>query len=436
VQDEVVREAIGGIRAGVDALLKSGLSALSPLELTELFAELETERRRLEAVDHQFVAEVRERHLCGEYAAGSVPELLIDLLRLSPPEAKRRAVSARDLGPRHGMSGEPLEPIFPVVAAAEAAGEISSEHARTVMRIVDAIPVALQAEHQAAVEASLVEFARKMNPVTVAQLGQQIIAHLDPDGAEPRAEEQHRRRDFGLHKRADGSGTPYGYLTPEALAVWSAILDSLSAPQPESADGERDDRSAGQRRHDALLEAGRRLLRSGELPDSGGVPVTIVAHLDETQLRERTGYATTGSDDQMPVSDLLELATEAEIVSVLFDPSGGISSYGRARRLASCGQRQALAARDRGCSFPGCTRPPAWCEAHHVIAWIDGGPTDLSNLCLVCSFHHREFERRGWQVIMTSGLPEWVPPPWLDPDRRPRRNTAHHLPEIDFARVG
>jgi hypothetical protein len=433
VQDEVVRTAVGEIRAGVDALLKSGLTALSPIELTELFAELEAERRRLEAVDHQFVAQVRERHLCGEYAAGSVPDLLIDLLRLSPAEAKRRTVSARDLGPRHGMSGEPLEPIFPEVAAAQAAGEISSEHARTVMRIVDAIPLALQAEHQATVEATLVEFARRMNPMTVAQLGQQIIAHLDPDGAKPRAEEEHRRRDFGAHKCTGGGATPYGHWTPEALAIWTPILDSLSAPQPESAEGERDDRTAGQRRHDAFVEAGRRLLRSGELPDSGGVPVTLIAHLGEDQLRERTGYATTGTGDQMSVAELLALAAEAEVVSVLFDPSGGISSYGRARRLASCGQRQALAARDRGCSFPGCTRPPSWCEAHHVIAWIDGGPTDLSNLCLVCSFHHREFERRGWQVVMNAGLPEWIPPPWLDPDRRPRRNTAHHLPEIDFS---
>jgi HNH endonuclease len=109
-----------------------------------------------------------------------------------------------------------------------------------------------------------------------------------------------------------------------------------------------------------------------------------------------------------------------------------VLSYGQTRRLASCGQRLALAARDRGCSFPGCTRPPAWCEAHHVIPWYSGGPTDLANLCLLCAFHHREFEKRGWVVRMRDGTPEWTPPPWLDPAQEPRRNTAHHITHFDF----
>ena len=120
------------------------------------------------------------------------------------------------------------------------------------------------------------------------------------------------------------------------------------------------------------------------------------------------------------------------MIPVVFDAAGGILSYGQQRRLASCGQRHALAARDQGCSFPGCTRPPAWCEAHHVIPWYLGGPTALHNLCLLCAYHHRAFERLGWQVNIVNGVPQWTPPAWLDQDRKPVHNTAHHPPDITF----
>jgi len=47
-------------------------------------------------------------------------------------------------------------------------------------------------------------------------------------------------------------------------------------------------------------------------------------------------------------------------------------------------QRKALIVRDGGCIFPGCDRPASWCDAHHIIHWLDSGPTDLWNLCLLC----------------------------------------------------
>ena len=125
------------------------------------------------------------------------------------------------------------------------------------------------------------------------------------------------------------------------------------------------------------------------------------------------------------------LAGEGEIVEVRLDPLGGVLDYGRTRRLASPGQRKALAARDGGCCFPGCTRPPAWTEVHHVIPWEPDGQTNLDNLCLLCAHHHRSFQPAGWTVVMTHGIPEWTPPATLDPHRRPRRNRAHHH-DIDF----
>jgi hypothetical protein len=119
---------------------------------------------------------------------------------------------------------------------------------------------------------------------------------------------------------------------------------------------------------------------------------------------------------------------------VIFNDAGGILAFGRTRRLASKGQRLALVARDGGCCFPGCERPAAWTEVHHIHEWIDGGHTDIDNMCLLCRFHHREFAKRGWEVFMSGdGVPLWIPPSFIDPDRRPIRNTAHHQRDLNFS---
>jgi hypothetical protein len=60
-----------------------------------------------------------------------------------------------------------------------------------------------------------------------------------------------------------------------------------------------------------------------------------------------------------------------------------------------------------------------------VIPWSEGGPTDLSNLVLLCPAHHRLIHHSGWTIRMRDGMPEFLPPPWLDPDRTPLRNHIH-----------
>jgi hypothetical protein len=55
--------------------------------------------------------------------------------------------------------------------------------------------------------------------------------------------------------------------------------------------------------------------------------------------------------------------------------------------------------RDEGCVFPGCDRPLAWCDAHHLWHWVDGGPTDRANLALLCRAHHRAVHEGGWRLI-------------------------------------
>ncbi|HEX2774433.1 MAG TPA: HNH endonuclease, partial [Micromonosporaceae bacterium] len=70
--------------------------------------------------------------------------------------------------------------------------------------------------------------------------------------------------------------------------------------------------------------------------------------------------------------------------------------------------------------------PPRWTEGHHIRHWADGGSTSLENAVLLCRHHHRQVHHHAWDVRLgADGHPEFLPPAWLDPDRRPRRNQFH-----------
>jgi hypothetical protein len=269
-----------------------------------------------------------------------------------------------------------------------------------------------------------VRHAHTLDPAQLAAVARRVVDTLDPDGALASDADHQRRREATLSCRRDGSGDLHAHLTPAALAVWQAVLDPLAAPCP-AADGAVDPRTPGQRAHDALLDAGHRLLRSGALPDCGGAPATIVVTITLEQLEARTGLASTAHGGTLSIPELLTLAAEADLIPMVLNDAGGILSHGRARRTASPAQRRALAARDHGCSFPGCDIPAGWTQAHHVRPWIDGGTTSLDNLTLLCGHHHRNFHQLGWTCQMENETPHWTPPAWIDPARQPRRNHSH-----------
>jgi Domain of unknown function (DUF222) len=250
-----------------------------------------------------------------------------------------------------------------------------------------------------------------------------------------------------------------GLLEPEAGQTLAAALEPLA--RPATAD---DSRSGGQRRADALAELARRQLEGGRLPRAGGVRPQLLVTVDLESLLGHPGGVggETGGVGPLEPEACRRLACDGAVTRVLvsrqppdhdqlshhahrhdlgpdLDPSlagrlqaaarllpptlGGSPSQplevGRATRVVNAGQRHALVVRDGGCAFPGCERPPAWCEAHHLVHWLYGGPTDLPNLALVCRAHHRAVHEGGWQLTRGPDGHLTATPPHQS-HRRPR----------------
>ncbi|HLS24753.1 MAG TPA: DUF222 domain-containing protein [Beutenbergiaceae bacterium] len=137
----------------------------------------------------------------------------------------------------------------------------------------------------------------------------------------------------------------------------------------------------------------------------------------------------------VPAQVLRRLARCSDVYRVLFSPEGEVLNHGRAHRLFTAAQRRAIVARDRHCTYPGCTAPPILCETHHaIVRWADDGRTDVDNGALLCFHHHDLVETRGiamareagrWRFYRRDGteLPSDYPQPWptaADVGRNPR----------------
>jgi Domain of unknown function (DUF222) len=394
-------------------------------ELLAEAVELEAELARLQYRQLAVFAELNSRNVPGKLGFRGLPDLISAQLRCTRAEARKRAQAVERFGSRRSLTGEVLNPHFPATAEAFAAGEIGCEHAAAVAETVEAIPAAERAEHAEPVETTLLEHARTSDPRTVRLLGQRILAHLDPDGPSPEEQRQQQtHRQLSLSRNPDSTGLLDGYLSPTCQAIWDAILTPLAAARPDDALGP-DDRSPAQRLHDAFEEAGRRLLATGDLPDHAGLPGQLIITLSLTDLERRAGRATTHHGGTLTIDQALRLAADGHVLPAVLDDAGGVLAYGRGRRLASPGQRKALFARDRGCTFPGCDRSAAQSEIHHTTDWAAGGPTNLDSMAIACGHHNTQAPKMGWRTLMINGIPHWQPPPW-HPIQRPLRNHLHH----------
>jgi hypothetical protein len=330
---------------------------------------------------------------------------------------------------------------------AMAAGRVSPEQADVIVRSVEALPsgegVRRRGEH------TLVQQAGSLDATELARSGRHLVHVVDPDAVDRALERQLARDERASHLTRflsiveDGAGgvRVRGRGSTEDGAALKAAFLPLTSPTPAVDDehGEvvHDPRDHGARTWDALIHVAQHALDTDLPPESHGAPARLTVTVGLEALRDAlgdravghiAGVGLTGDGAELSVATVRRLACDAEIVPAVLGTQGEVLDVGRTRRLVSLAIWLALALRDRHCAFPHCTRPPVMCHAHHIVHWVDGGRTSLSNLVLLCGHHHRVMHSSPWEVRINPDdrRPEFLPPakPGVEPEwirHRPRR---------------
>ncbi|WP_410660060.1 DUF222 domain-containing protein [Amycolatopsis sp. lyj-112] len=398
------------------------------LELAHGATEALTLMRAASAVLGIYLAEIESRGAKDLYGYANTKMWLADMARITPADAKKLVDRAVALNPTRALDGAEVPALAPATAVAAAEGAVGEQHIDQIIGVLKRIPGHVAVENRDAAEKILADLARDGGPGQIAAAEAGLMAWLDPDGAEPKDPEPVQpRRELRLHRRKDGFWKLTGLLDDEAGVRTMAAIEAYAKPRPVDEFGQADLRTVWERQGDAWVDLLDLAIASPDQPGTCGYRTMVHVLVGFEELKTGLGTASVDFVGQMTAREARMAACDCLMLPIVMNAAGEPLDVGRIKRFVTPGQRRALNARDRGCSFPGCQRRPKRCHAHHIHHWADGGMTDLRNMCLLCSFHHRLIHHGDWEVRMAQdGLPEFIPPQYLDPLQRPRCNTLHH----------
>ncbi|MEV4266862.1 HNH endonuclease [Kribbella sp. NPDC049584] len=135
--------------------------------------------------------------------------------------------------------------------------------------------------------------------------------------------------------------------------------------------------------------------------------------------------------DGLSAAAIRRLACDAKIIPLVLGSRSEPLDVGRSERLVTRAMRRALNTRDGGCVV--CGAPPVMCDAHHLISWIDGGETSMTNLVLLCRRHHIDLHAGHWCITIVDGDVQVVRPAWADPPP-PRSHPSRPSPTTTTSR--
>jgi hypothetical protein len=442
-----ISAAYDALDAAFETVAALSYDTLDVRDTLGCLSRLETIRRRMPATEHHLLDHAQTLTSPKDIGAKSWADVLAIRLRVSGTEATRRVKEAEDLGPRTALTGQPLPPRLPDTAAAQARGDINAEHVTIIRKCLKKAAKYIDTTARDEIDHDLARAAVANSPETLRDAAHLLIYLFNQDGDIPDDEHRARRRGVSLGRQdADGMTPISGYLDPELAATIGALFAKLAAPgmcnptddtpcvngQPDEDTIHADDRTLAQRQHDALKTMCRNTLSSGELGQHNGLPVTVVVSTTLQHLQAAAGVAVTGTGSQLPISDVIRMASHAHHYLVIYDKHTREPLYlGRTKRIATPGQRLVLFNRDRGCTRPGCTAPASHCQAHHAAQdFGKGGQTNITDLALACGPDNRLVKEGGWTTrIRSDGRIEWIPPPLLDTGQD-RINHHHHPDEL------
>jgi hypothetical protein len=278
---------------------------------------------------------------------------------------------------------------LPQATQAFADGEISYPHAAMIARTAERLGDRMESN----AETILVNAAKRLDLARLRVVTVHLRHAMDADSVLDDANKSRELRFLSLSQTLDGVFYLNGRLDAEGGATIQTALNALMGPPTSD-----DERTPKQRRADALVEAMRRQLNGGQLPEVGGQKPHLVVTTDMATLTKQPGSQAAELEwaQPIPAETARRIACDCSITPVFQGAEAHQIDAGRTSRVIPPAMRRALVARDKGCRFPGCDRPPAWTDGHHLWHWVDGGPTLLWNLALLCGRHHYKAHEEGW----------------------------------------
>jgi hypothetical protein len=376
------------LRSALDELRSHDVSFASDEELTEDLVEIERASRVLEAERSRRLAEVDRRSSWRADGHLSPVSWLAAWLRIGFGRASEQVKLARALSD------------MPATSRALSEAEISGESARLLAAARAAAPDVFVESEEMLVDAARALPAREL---------QSAIAYwrqnADGRAATEREQRLRERRRLHVSPLMDGMVRVDGDLDPES---GQTVITALRAMEDAWARSDDETRTPAQRRADALTELCRSWLDRSDRPSVAGERPHLVVTVDLASLEGRAGRRCELDQAGVVTPEAARrLACDAGVSRVLLRGASEPLDVGRRTPVVPSGIRRALTIRDRGCRFPECGRPIAWCDAHHVRHWADGGETSLDNLMLLCRPHHRAVHRE-FRVAMLAGAPRFT----------------------------
>ena len=361
-----VRAELDAVDAAYDRLRATCTDLAGNASRIEMAARLETQQRINRGLSYRMFGEIAAPvdgpHDPRLPAGVKVRDVLASRLRLTAGEVKRRFRVAARIRPRRSLTGPPVAPEVPALAAAVDTGQVGDDHIGAVCRALDGLPAAVSAADKEKAERTLVRHAKEQDAQFVSAIGSVIADCLNPYGNFT-DEDRARRRGLMLGRQGpDGMSRLTGWLDPETRSYLEAVTAVVrpGRHQPDG-DDQRDRRSPEQRCHDAVKLGLKTAIGSGGLGQHCGAPVTVVVTTTLADLEQAARAvadrdlpmpvpARTGGTGRLPMRDIIRLASESIHYLAVFENHSARPLYlGRAKRLATADHRVICHAKDRGC---------------------------------------------------------------------------------------
>ncbi|TCM40199.1 HNH endonuclease signature motif containing protein [Kribbella sp. VKM Ac-2568] len=354
---------------------------------------------------------------------------------------------------------------------------LSPAQAAAIVAELENVPKTVAVEDLAVAEQQLVSLGRHFAPTELRKAARRIRDLLDADGPAPEEDKAYAREELRL-RPADRGVKFSGYLANENAELFQSLILSGSKPR-KTVTGELDPRGPDKRRADALTDvlnvasnaittatppdpaqaadpAGATLddAETAGSPSGNGTPAAagsathtgaparsaaaeaghgpkahITVTIDLKDLTDAGAHAvgTLVHGEGLSAGAIRRLACEAQIIPIVLGANSEPLDVAMAQRFVNRALRRALNARDKGCVV--CQAPPIFCDAHHLISWIDNGPTALTNLVLLCRRHHIDTHHGHWTITLHHGTVTVARPAWAEPNptrTRYRTPTSSH----------